>query len=92
MHGNEIDGEVPEGHAWVVLFKPSGKYYTGEAWPIPTEEQILAGGGSRGDKFYPGVMAYSPDFRTIDGGPVLVPTQEPWGYPAIINPSKENTP
>jgi NTP pyrophosphatase (non-canonical NTP hydrolase) len=71
-------------HATVVLFKPSGKYYTEEQWAIPTDEQILAGGGSRGDRYYPGVMRYSPDFRRIDGGAVHVETQEPWGHPGLI--------
>jgi len=29
-------------------------------------------------------MDESDDFRTISGGPVLIPTQEPWGYPHLF--------
>ena len=56
----------------VTLFKPSGKYYTSEEWSEPA--------GAIG----PQDMARSPDFRRIDGGPVLVETQEPWGYPFLL--------
>lgn len=58
--------------AQVVLFKGSGKYYTEEEWEIPS--------GAIG----PYDMYLSPDFRTIGGGPVLVVTQEPWGYPHLL--------
>jgi len=58
--------------ATVILFKPSGKYYTEEEWTIPE--------GAIG----PYDMKYSPDFRRISGGPVLVDTQEPWGYPHLF--------
>jgi hypothetical protein len=56
----------------VILFKPSGKYYTEEPWQIPH------------DAIGPYDMQRSPDFRRIDGGPVLVDTQEPWGYPHLF--------
>lgn len=59
--------------ATVILFKPNGKYYTEETWTIPT-----------GTGFGPDQMQYSPDFRRIQGGPVLVETQDPWGYPHLI--------
>lgn len=59
-------------HAEVVLFKPSGKYYTVEYWVIPA------------DAIGPYDMKRSPDFRRIDGGPVLVNTQEPWGFPHLF--------
>lgn len=58
--------------ATVILFKPSGKYYTEEEWEIPR--------GAIG----PFDMDASPDFRRIDNGPVLVATQEPWGYPHLF--------
>jgi hypothetical protein len=56
----------------VTLFKPSGKYYTEEEWTIPD----LAMG--------PWDMQESPDFHRIDNGPVLIPSQEPWGYPFLL--------
>lgn len=56
----------------VILFKPSGKYYTEEEWRIPE--------GAIG----PHDMVRSPDFRRISGGPVLIETQEPWGFPCLF--------
>jgi hypothetical protein len=56
----------------VVLFKPSGKYYTEEPWRIPE--------GAIG----PYDMLRSPDFRRIGGGAVLVESQEPWGFPHLF--------
>lgn len=58
--------------ATVILFKPSGKYYTKEKWTVPD--------GAIG----PYDMRHSPDFRRIDGGAVLVDTQEPWGFPHLF--------
>lgn len=58
--------------AKVILFKPTGKFHTEEEWRIPT--------GAIG----PYDMAQSPDFRQIAGGPVLVETQEPWGFPHLL--------
>lgn len=58
--------------AKVTLFKRSGKYYTEEPWEIPD--------GAIG----PWDMDHSKDFRRIDGGAVLVQTQEPWGYPHLF--------
>jgi hypothetical protein len=59
--------------ATVILFKSSGKYYTDEEWRIPD--------GALG----PFDMVDSPDFRRIGGdGHVLIPTQEPWGYPHLL--------
>jgi hypothetical protein len=66
-------GELPV-KAKVILFKPSGKAYTDEEWRIPD--------GAIG----PYDMRQSPDFRRIDGGAVLVPVQEPWGYEFLIMP------
>jgi hypothetical protein len=69
------DPHTPAGvcaTARVDLFKPNGKYYTTETWRIPE------------GAIYPSGMRDSLDFRTIDGGPVVVPTQEPWGFPAVI--------
>lgn len=70
--------------ARVILFKPGGKYYTQEEWAVPTVEQVVAGGGTPGDSMTPYCMRFSPDFRRISGGPVLVDTQEPWGYPHLL--------
>jgi hypothetical protein len=69
--------DIPDNHqpptvALVILFKPSGKYYTSEEWRIPA--------GAIG----PFDMKDSPDFRRIGGGAVLVETQEPWGYPQLF--------
>lgn len=61
-------------HAKVILFKDSGKYYTEEYWKIPD------------DAMGPHDMVNSPDFHRIGGGGVYVKTQEPWGYPWLINP------
>lgn len=58
--------------ARVILFKPSGRYYTEEKWIVP--EAAIG----------PQDMRHSPDFRRIDGGPVLVDSQEPWGYPHLF--------
>jgi hypothetical protein len=58
--------------AEVYLFRRSGKYYTEECWRIP-EGAII-----------PDDMRRSPDFRRIDGGPVYIPTQEPWGFPHLF--------
>jgi hypothetical protein len=32
----------------------------------------------------PADMDASPDFRRVSGGPVLVPSQEPWGFPHLF--------
>ncbi|MCM2391728.1 hypothetical protein [Streptomyces albipurpureus] len=70
----------------VTLFKASGKFYTSEEWRIPTQEQIddAAGKPRVAYPFIPHCMRYSPDFRRISGGAVLVDTQEPWGYPHLF--------
>lgn len=75
--------------ATVILFKPSGKYYTDSLWEIPTLAQVLAGGGNRGDAMIPYCMRYSPDFQP--GWIALVETQEPWGYPHLILPERDDT-
>lgn len=83
----DCPGEVrpaPLTTARVILFKASGKYYTEEAWLIPTLDEVLAGGGNRGDATIPYCMRFSTNFRRIEGGPILVVTQEPWGYPHLI--------
>ena len=56
----------------VILFKRSGKYYTEEEWAVPV------------DAIAPSDMKRSPDFRRIDGGAVLVDSQEPWGFPHLF--------
>lgn len=65
--------ETEYHRAEIILFKPSGKYYTTEYWDIPE------------DAIGPWDMRNSQDFRRIEGGAVLIPTQEPWGYPHLIN-------
>jgi hypothetical protein len=71
--------------ATVVLFKPSGKYYTEEPWRIPTREEAQSHPDFMpGDMTGPFSMLYSPDFRRIGDGAVLVETQEPWGYPHLF--------
>lgn len=77
------EGKV-EARATIILFKPSGKYYTEETWRVPTPEEVVWNGGRPGDAVGPYCMRFSPDFRRIAGGPVLVSTQEPWGYPHLI--------
>lgn len=66
-----LAGPAPKT-AKVQLFKPSGKWYTDEEWGIPL--------GAIG----PWDMARATSFRRIDGGPVLVEAQEPWGYPFLL--------
>lgn len=71
--------------ARIILFKQSGKYYTEEEWEIPTQEEVIERGGNRGDSIGPFCMRYSKDFRRIAGsGPVLVDSQDPWGYPHLF--------
>ena len=62
----------PLTYATVILFRRSGKYYTEEQWRIPV------------DAIGPHDMMRSPTFHRIDGGPVLLETQEPWGYPHLL--------
>jgi len=68
-----LAGPAPT-HVTVELFRASGKYYTEEPWRIPE--------GAIG----PYDMRNSPDFRRISDGPVLIPAQEPWGFPYLIMP------
>lgn len=56
----------------VILFKRSGKYYTEEEWEVP--ERAIG----------PWDMYTSIDFRRIDGGAVLIESQEPWGFPHLF--------
>lgn len=72
--------------AKVILFKPSGIYYTEEEWRIPKTVNVYTslGGIYRRKPIGPYDMKQSPDFRRIDGGPVLIYTQEPWGYPHLF--------
>lgn len=71
-----------------VLFKPSGKYYTEEDWEIPEKvphpDSLLAKQGRLVGPTDPSDMRYSKDFRRIDGGPVLIPESERWGWPALL--------
>lgn len=70
-----------EHRARVILFKLGGKYYTEEEWRVP----VSAIG--------PWDMKDSPDFRRISGcGPVLVPSQEPWGFPHLFPGVAAETP
>jgi len=58
--------------AIAILFKPSGKYYTEEEWEVPD------------NAIGPYDMKHSKDFRRISGGAVLIPDQEPWGFPHLF--------
>jgi len=69
-----VAGPRPRPAVMVELYKPNGKYYTEESWRIPK--------GAIG----PYDMRNSPDFRRISDGPVLIPAQEPWGFPYLIMP------
>lgn len=69
--------------AKVILFKPSGKYYTEEEWRIPESVPNATHTRNR-PPILPADMEHSPDFRRIDGGAVLVESQEPWGYPHLF--------
>lgn len=72
-HSEEDDWEMlPATRVKVILFKDSGKYYTEEMWNIPD--------GAIG----PYDMIKSRNFRRIGGGAVLVPSQEPWGFPFLF--------
>jgi hypothetical protein len=66
-----LTGPAPT-HVKVILFKPDGKYYTEEDWRIPPGAIV------------PAAMRNSPDFHRIDGGAVLVESQEPWGWPHLF--------
>jgi hypothetical protein len=68
----------------VVLFKPDGKYYMTEAWRIPPRVPSETRPGSLRETTGPYDMEHSPDFHRIDGGAVLVESQEPWGYPFLF--------
>lgn len=61
--------------ARVILFKDSGQYYSADYWEIPE--------GAIG----PWDMERSEDFRRIGNGAVLIETQEPWGFPWLVNPA-----
>lgn len=76
----------PEQRVRVDLFKPSGKWYTEEDWRIPqwVHDHSPQRGAFKRRPIGPYDMAQSPDFRRIDGGPVLVPSQDPWGYPHLF--------
>jgi hypothetical protein len=76
LHGNKYWEWTTKGwaralRAKVLLFKPNGKYYTEEEWEVPE--------GALG----PADMKKSPNFRRIDGGPVLVES-DTWGFPALL--------
>lgn len=76
---NRMMANVQIARAKVILFKPSGKYYTEEEWIIPWEAQG------------PFDMINSVNFRRIDGGAVFVCSGDPlqgtgWGYPHLFPP------
>lgn len=72
--------------AKVILFRRGGKYYTEEEWEIPERvpNEFNNGAGMTRVVIGPYDMRHSPDFRRIDGGAVLVESQEPWGYPHLL--------
>lgn len=80
----KLPGRDERPRAKVSLFRISGKWYMDEEWRIPTEAEVLAGGGNRGDAVGPYCMRYSPDYKGTQWL-TLVHTQEPWGYAHIIH-------
>lgn len=68
---DETSVDIPEGYAEVEHFKESGKYNVTDHWRIP--ENCID----------PRDMKHSPDYRDI-GCTIVVPSQEPWGYPAVL--------
>lgn len=74
--------------ATVILFKPGGKYYTSEEWEIPElvphVDEWKSKAGLKHPPLGPWDMEHSKDFHRINDGPVLVPSQEPWGYPHLL--------
>lgn len=81
-----------KGRVRVILFRRSGKYYTEEEWRLPDEVNDRSHDGIDYTRppILPSDMDQSVDFRRIDGGPVLVESQEPWGHPWIF-PGKPET-
>lgn len=65
--------ETPVRTASVTLFKPSGKYYTQEAWRVPEGAH------------FPEQMISSPDFHRIAGGAVLVDAEQAAEFPSALN-------
>jgi hypothetical protein len=82
---SEMTEETP-ARIRVNLFKASGKHYTEEDWRVPEEVPRETGHGPWDTRkvIGPYDMRHSPDFRRIDGGAVLVISQEPWGYPFLF--------
>lgn len=75
----------------MTLFKPSGKYYTTEEWTVPEKVPYYTDLGWHGrEVIIPSDMRYSPDFRRIAGGAVLVDSQEPWGFPHLFPGTNED--
>ena len=72
--------------ARVILFRRSGKYYTEENWRIPevVDDWSEHRGHYTREPLAPYDMGESPDFRRIDQGPVLITSDNPWGYPHLF--------
>lgn len=68
----------------VILFKPSGKFYTEEWWEIPDRVPSESRPGETRPVIGPSDMKHSRHFRRIGGGAVLVESQEPWGFPHLF--------
>jgi hypothetical protein len=67
----------------VILFKEFGKYYTEEEWEVPATVRDTPESRER-PAIGPYDMWHSPNFRRIGNGAVLIPSQEPWGYPHLF--------
>lgn len=76
----------------MTLFKPSGKYYTTEEWEVPESvpHYVELLGRLEREVIGPYDMRYSPDFRRINGGAVLVDSQEPWRFPHLFPGTDED--
>lgn len=97
MHSHDAEfreGETAKRTAKAILFKPSGKYYIEDEWEIPTEAELKSKQRNLPEAqhtfdFLPSCMLFSKDFRRLSGGAVLIPDQEPWGYPHLFSAIQE---
>lgn len=76
----------------VTLFKLSGALAAVELWEPPSDDLLATAyryartldGKTTLKAIGPACMKFSKDFRRINGGPVLIEAQDPWGFPHLI--------
>lgn len=68
----------------VTLFSPGGYWGSEEEWRIPERVPQDTEGELWRNPIGPLDVVYSPDFHTIDGGPILVHSQKLGKYPYLI--------